>query len=48
MNLSQKGYWYVETTDLKSDAPAFVSPEARQLMGLPLQKEVPPSAEAIP
>jgi len=40
MNLSQKGYWYVETTDLKSDAPAFVSPEARQLMGLPLQKEV--------
>jgi len=40
MNLSQKGFWYVEATDLKSDVPAFVSPEARRLMGLPLHKEV--------
>ncbi len=38
VSLSQKGFWYVEAPVLGSDAPVFFSPEARQLLSLPLQR----------
>ena len=35
MGLVQEGVWYVEAPDLQNDSPAFFSPVARRLLGLP-------------